>query len=159
MTFNQFLKIFPEVTLPVSITEESASAFSLDNDPFTGQMIEEFLLPLEPDMDDLTEFVPGFRIAGLNDIHAVLYWKAGLLSYQYVLVTFEKSGKPIDRKVIAGTVSDGKIIVRSVARIDEYLTIYIVSGVASGSDDLFDANESTARELELLPDGRMVELA
>lgn len=157
MTFNQFLQIFPEVKLPVSITEESATAFSQENTPLSERMIAEFILPIEEDADEFTEFIPGFRIAGLKDFHAVVYWKAGLMNYQYVLATFENGGNPIDRQVIAGTFSDGKIITRSVARIDEDRTIYIVSGQMEGSDEEYEAGKSTARELELLPDGRMIE--
>ena len=59
---------------------------------------------------------------------------------------------------IAGTISDGKSIARTVARIDEDMTIYMVSGMAEGSELEYDASKSTAREIELLPDGRMIEL-
>jgi hypothetical protein len=159
MTFNQFIQKFPEEKLPISITEESASAYSLDNEPLSEKAIEEFILPIETGVDELTEFVPCFRIEGLKDAIALLYWKAALLSYEYVLVTFEKSGKLIDRQVIAGTVSDGHGIVRTVASIDEAMTIYMVSGMAEGAEDEYDASTSTAKELEMLPDGRMIELA
>jgi hypothetical protein len=158
MTFNQFLQKFPEEKLPISITEESAFDFSNMNEPLPQKAIEDFILPMEEDFDDLTEFVPGFRIEGLKDIQAILYWKASLLNYQYVLATFEKTGKFIDRQVIAGTVSDGQSLVRTVARIDEDLTIYMVSGMAEGSEEEYDASTSTAKEMELLPDGRMIEL-
>ncbi len=158
MTFNQFIQKFPEEKLPVSISEDSASAYSLENEPLSQKAIEDFLLPIEDETDDLTEFVPCFRLSGLKDATALLYWKAGLLSYQYVLATFDKSGKLIDRQVIAGTVSDGRGIVRTVARIDEDMTIYMVSGMSEGSEDEYDASRSTAKELELLPDGRMIEL-
>ncbi len=159
MTFNQFIQKFPEEKLPISLNEESASTFSNENEPLSQKAIIEFILPIEDDADELTEFVPGFRFsAGLKDATALLYWKAGLLSYQYVLATFEKSGKLIDRQVIAGTVSDGRGIVRTVARIDEDMTIYMVSGFSEGSEEEYDASNSTARELELLPDGRMIEL-
>ncbi len=159
MTFNQFIQIFPEEKLPITITEDSASVYSLENIAMPQKAIDEFLLEIDPDVDEMTEFVPGFRIPGLKDIHAIVYWKAGLLNYQYILATFEKSGKLIDSHVIAGTVSDGLSIVRTVARIGEDMTIYMVSGMAEGSEEEYDASQSTARELELLPDGRLVELA
>ncbi len=155
---EQFLQAFPEVALPVSVTEESASAFERENGAISERLVHEFILPLEEDADELTEFIPGFRIRGIKDFHAVVYWKAGLMNYQYVLVTFEKSGKPIDRLVIAGTFSDGRVITRSAARIDEDMTIYIVSGQLAGSDEEYEAGSSTTRELELLPDGKIVEL-
>ena len=161
-TFAAFLKKFPEVKLPVSITDETASEYGLENEPLTERLILEHISPiesmLEPD-DDLTEYVPCFRIADLKDIHAVVYWKASLMNYQYILVTFEKGGKLIDRQVIAGTFSDGKIIIRSVAKLDEDMTIYIVSGQIEGSEDNYDAQNSTAREIEMMPDGRLVEFA
>lgn len=159
MRFDQFVKIFPEVQLPVSITEDSATEYSTDNDPFSERMIADFILPGEAEVDEFTEFIPGFRIAGLKDIIALVYWKAGLMNYQYILATYEMGGKSLDRQVIAGTFSDGNTIVRSVARIDTDLTIYIASGMVEGSDDAYDAGETTTRELELLPDGRVVELA
>ncbi|MCU0348642.1 MAG: hypothetical protein MUC59_17015 [Saprospiraceae bacterium] len=159
MTINQFANIFPEVQLPISITEESSFDFSMQNEPLPQKAITEYLLPIEEDVDDLTEFVPCFRIEGLKDVHAVVYWKASLLNYQYVLATFEKSGKLIDKQVVAGMVSDGRSIVRTVARIDEDMTIYMVSGMVEGSEEEYDAANSTAKELELLPDGRMIELA
>lgn len=160
MTFHQFVQLFPPVKLPISITEESASEFSLENEALPQKSIEDFLYQFEEDVDELTEFVPGFRIEGLKDAYVIMYWKAGLLNYQYVLASFEKNGKLIDRQVIAGTVSDGHSLVRTVARIDEDMTIYMVSGIVEGSDEVdYDASQSTARELELLPDGRIIELA
>lgn len=161
-SFNEFLKKFPEVKLPVSITEETASEYGMINDPLPERMILEFILPIEgmeAGDDGMTEFVPCFRIAGLKNFHAVVYWKASLLNYQYALVTFEKGGKTIDGQVIAGTVAHGNVITRSVARIDDDMTIYIVSGQTEGSSETYDAQNSTAREVELLPDGRLVELA
>lgn len=159
-SFDTFLRKFPEVKLPVSITEDSASQYGMENEPLTERMIFEQLLPIEgeAELDEMTEYVPCFRIAGLKDFHAIVYWKAGLMNYQYVLATFEKGGKLIDRQVIAGTFSDGKTLTRSVARLDDDMTIYIVSGqIESSKEENYDAKDSTARELELLPDGRIIE--
>jgi hypothetical protein len=160
-TFAAFLKKFPEVKLHVSITEDTASEFGKENEPLNERMILDNILPIEgeTEIDEMTEYVACFRLAGLKDIHAVVYWKASLLNYEYVLVTFEKNGKPITGQVIAGTTSNGKTIIRSVAKIDEDFTIYIVSGQVEGSDENYDATNSTAREIELLPDGRLVEFA
>jgi len=162
VSFSAFLSKFPEVKLPVSITEDTASEYGAENEPLSERMIAEHILPIENTAevdDDMTEYVPCFRIAGLKDFHALVYWKASLLNYQYILATFETNGKPIDRQVIAGTFSDGRTIFRSLARVDEDMTIYIVSGHVEGADENYDANNSTAREIELLPGGRMVELA
>ncbi|MAT55038.1 MAG: hypothetical protein CMN32_11205 [Saprospirales bacterium] len=109
-------------------------------------------------MDELTEFVPCFRIAGIKDFHALVYWKATVMNYQYVLATFTKSGLLIDRAVIAGTFSDGKVITRSFARLDDDWTITIVSGQLEGSEENYDASSSRTIEMDLLPDGKIVPL-
>jgi hypothetical protein len=158
-TFDTFIQKFPEVKLPISVSEESISEFSMENDPLSEKLIVEHLLPYEEtEPDDMTEYVACFRIPGLKDIHAIVFWKAALLSYEYVLATFEKGGKLIAKQTIAGTASDGKAIVRSAARIDEDFTIYIVSGISDAAETIYDATQSTTKELELLPDGRLVQL-
>lgn len=157
--FQHFLNRFPEANLPLTLKEEDAIIYSAENEPIPHKLIDEFILPHELEANELTEFVPCFRINGLKNFDAVVYWRAGLLNYQYIIMTFEKGGKTIDRKVLAGTVSDGNLIVRSVARIDDDMSIYIMSGPSNRSDDLFDASLSTTVELELLPDGKIVELA
>ncbi len=159
-TFDTFIEKFPEVKLPVSVSEENVSEFSLENDPLSEKLIVEHILPYEEgELDDMTEYIACFRIPNLKNIHAIVYWKASLLNYEYVLATFEKGGKLIAKQTIAGTVSDGHIIVRSAARIDEDFTIYIVSGPTEGPDDVYDASQSTTKEIELLPDGRLMEMA
>lgn len=160
MTFNQFVQKFPEITLPISVTEDTASAASLDNEPLSQRMIDEYLLPIDPNTDEMTEFVPCFRIPNMDEVHALCYWKAGLLNYQYILATFQKNGVFIDSHVIAGTLSDGVSVIQTVARIDEYNTIYMVSGMATnGIGENYEAIQSRAKELELLSDGRLIELS
>lgn len=162
LSFDAFIERFPEVSLPVSLTEESSSLFAAENDPLPERLIEEHILPFERlfgDVnDELTEYVPCLRLAGITEYHALVYWKASVQGYQFILATFEKGGKLIDREVIAGTYWDEDNIIRSVAKVDEDMSIYIVSGQTSASTDQFNPDESTARELELLPDGKIVEL-
>ncbi|GAB4256004.1 MAG: hypothetical protein Kow0027_22980 [Saprospiraceae bacterium] len=156
--FKQFISIFPEVKLPVNIKEESVHALSQENKALPERLVNEFILPYEEDVDELTEFVPCFRIAGIKDFHALVYWKATVMNYQYVLATFTKSGLLIDRAVIAGTFSDGKVITRSFARLDDDWTITIVSGQLEGSEENYDASSSRTIEMDLLPDGKIVPL-
>ncbi len=156
--FNSFLLKFPELKLPIVLDEESVHTFSLENQPLTERLTQEFIIPYEiEEADDMTEFIACCRIAGIKDFHALVYWRAGLMTYQYILATFDKSGKRIDQKTLAGTYSDGKIVTNSVAKIDEDWTIYIVSGQTDDEHDLYDASKSKTVELELLPDGRIVD--
>ncbi len=157
-SFNHFLNKFPKVKLPQTLKEEDVRIYSANNDPLPDKLIQEFILPHEGESDDLTEFVPCFRLAGLKDFHAVVFWKAELMNYQYIMVTYEKGGRAIDRRVLAGIVSDGNIIIRSVAQLDADMSILIMSGQTDSKDERYAASQSTTLELELLPDGKMMEL-
>lgn len=157
-SFDNFLHKFPEVELPVSLSDEQAVEFSRSNPPLPAKMISEHLIPYEPEADDLTEFVSCFRIPNQKDFHAIVYWRGGLMDYQYILATFTKGGKLISRRVIAGLVSDGENIARSVAQIESDNSITIMSGFQPGDEILYEAANSTTIDLELLPDGKIVEL-
>lgn len=158
INFGHFLEKFPEITLPITLTEESATAFSKTNDPFPPQIVQEYLIPIETeDIDDLTEFVPCLRIPKTHNFFAVIYWKAELMSYQYILATFSKTGKLIDRKVIAGTYSDGQVLVQSVATIEEDWIIYVVTGkTAANATTSYNAALSKSFNLELLATGEII---
>lgn len=155
--FSHFLEKFPEVPLPIILAEETHHTFSKQNEPLPTLMVEQFILPLEEEQtDEFTEFVPCVRIPKTYDFHAIIYWKAGLMNYQYILVTFTKKGELIDKRAIAGTFFDGKALTTSVATLDEDWTIYIVSG--QSVDRQFDATKSTAYELELLSEGNIINM-
>jgi hypothetical protein len=85
-----------------------------------------------------------------------VYWKAGLLNYQYVLATFEKNGTLIDRAIISGIYTDGEVLTQSVATFEEDWMIRIVSGQLKDSGKTYDATASRRIDLEMLSDGRIV---
>jgi hypothetical protein len=155
--FAQFLAKFPEIELPVVLNDEAHLIFSAENDPLAEAMIAQYILPNEPEeADELTEFVPCFKLPKTEGFDAVVYWRAGLMNYQYVLVTFATKGELLDRRVIAGTFINGPTITQSVATINEENEIFVASGQSNAQDDTFDPASSTAYELELLPDGLIV---
>lgn len=155
VSLAQFIDYFPVLPLPVTLSENTHHDFSKQNEPFPAAVIREYLLPLEglEKMDDLLEFVPCFRIPDTKNFEAIVYWKAELLNYNYVLVTFLKDGTFIDKRVIAGTTIINQTITRSVATIDSDWSIYIMSGEADTDNALYDASKSKAIELELMFDG------
>ncbi len=157
-TFAQFLAKFPEIELPVILNEEAHHTFSTENSPLSEAMILQYILPLEDveEGDEFTEFVPCFKLPKTEDFHAVVYWKAGLMSYHYAIATFTKKGQSIDHRVIAGTFVSGQTITQSVATINEENEIYVASGQGSTQNDDYDAATSTAYELELTPEGQIV---
>ncbi len=157
LNFGHFLEKFPEIELPITLTEESALAFSKANPPLSFHLIQEYILPIElEEVDDLTEYVACLRIPETNGFFAIIYWKASLMNYQYILATFSKNGELIDRKVIGGTYSDGDLLVQSVATIEEDWIIYVVSGKTSTDATSYDASSSKSFNLELLATGEII---
>ncbi len=156
--FEQFLSFFPEIELPVTLADESHHHFSAHNDPIPQELIDQFLVPLEEDHDEHTEYIACIRIPETYQFHAIVYWKAGLLSYQYFLATFTEQGDLIQKRAIAGThAGDGKMT-QSVATIDDDWIIYIVSGQLATEATRYEASSSTAYKLELLPEGHLTHL-
>lgn len=159
LDFISFLEQFPLVEPPVILGEDSHHAFSTTNLPLPAVLIDRFIIPLEDEMpDETTEFVACFRLDGLKDIHAIVYWKASLLNYQYQLVTFDKKGNPLEKRIIAGTFYDGDKLTQSVASINEDWLISVASGQSQNPASDFNATESTAYQLELLPDGNIIDV-
>ena len=156
--FSHFLKHFPVIELPITLADEDHFTFSRENEPLPAKMIHDFLFPLEKeDPDDLTEYIACFKLPKTGPFHAIVYWKASLLTYEYILVTFNKKGQLIDKKIIAGTKAHNETLVRLVATITEDWEIFVVGGVSNAhDDDRYDPSESQSLNLELLPTGQIV---
>ncbi len=162
MRFSHFLEYFPTIELPINIGEETHHIFSQQNEPLPPLVIEKFIQPLETDIEEgeeeaeFVEYVPCFRIPKTDAFHAIVYWRAGLMNYRYMLVTFEPDGTFIAKKAIAGTFTDGSVLTQSVATIEDDWMIYVVTGFGNAADDAYDAANSKAIDLELLPDGSII---
>ena len=150
---KQFLAAFPKIQLPVTLTPDLIHVFSQNNDPLPQSLAENFLLPLGEEADEFTEFVPCFSLPDTEGFHAVVYWKASLMHYSYILLTLDKNGALIDRAVLSGTFADKNALVQSVATIEEDWDIVVMSGKASVEAE-YDATSSKMTTMELLPDGR-----
>ncbi len=153
VSFEHFLEKFPEIELPITLSDDSAIEFSKNNDPLPSRIIHEFIDDQE---DEFTEYIACLRIPKTLDFHAIIYRKAALLNYQYVLATYDKKGKLIDKSAIAGTYSNGKSLTKSVATIEEDWIIYIVSGQTAANASTYDPTTSNAFNLELLATGEII---
>lgn len=157
--FSSILAYFPEIELPVTLTDRDFHSFSANNDPLPGAVVEHFFIPMEDEEveDAFTEYVPCFSLPGTEafGFSAIVYWKASLLNYTYFLATFSKEGALIDRKELAGTFSREGLLKQSVATIESDWMIYVVEGVQEG-DQSFVPESSKAFQLELLVDGRII---
>lgn len=84
---ERILHYFPETTLPVLISDDHLSDYEAESEPFPQSFIEEVLLLWEKDADEFTEFIPCFRLPKEEKFETVVYWKGGLLRYDFILVT------------------------------------------------------------------------
>lgn len=155
ITLEEMLSFFPELDLPVTLTEESALEFSNFNKALPFEALTKYILPYENEHDDLTEYVPCFRLKDTINIHALVYWKASLMNYEYKMFTLDKEGSFIDGKVIAGTLSNNETIIRTVSTIDEDWIIHSVVGEEHTKSTSLNTN-SKAFTLELLATGEII---
>jgi hypothetical protein len=156
-TFRQFLERFPEVDLPITLTEESHLEFSRRNPPLPQEMIHEFIHAIEEsEFDEFTEFIPCVKLPKTDGFNAIVYWRAGLMNYEYTLATFTEKGQFIEKKVIAGTKIHDGLLVRSVATIEDDWLIYIVLGKSDPNEETFTAIDSRSLNMELLATGEII---
>jgi len=155
ITVEEMLSFFPELELPITLTEESAVDFSNHNKALPFEALVKFILPYENEHDDLTEYVPCFRLMKTFDIHVLVYWKASLMNYEYKMLTMTKDGTFIDGKVIAGMLSNNETIIRTVSTIDEDWIIHSVVGEENTKSNTLNTN-SRAFTLELLATGEII---
>lgn len=144
--------------MPVTLGEQSHHVFSQENEPLPDAMIVQFIHPVDQTQadDEFTEYIPCLAIDNTERFIALIWWKAGLLTYEYKLATFTDKGELIDQRVIAQTkVVDGKIR-RSVATIDEDWVIFIAEGTSLDARDSFDPTASRTYDMEIMVDGSIV---
>ncbi len=150
---------FPEIDLPVTLTEDSEREFSKRHHPLPMPLVEKFFSDFFPPshLDEYTEFVPCFKFKDTKGFYALVVWVAELTKKQFYLLTISNTGQPLHSKIIGGTVLAGNKILRTAARIDEDWIIYSVSGVSEG--ELVDLNnkETFSTIIELMPNGSIVQ--
>lgn len=154
---EDLLNFFPEVELPIEITEDLVMTAESVNKVLPKAIVEEYIVKWEggESFDEFTEFVPILRIREAEEFHALIYWKGGLMKYEYILVTLDKEGNFITRKPIASTLSDGNTIKKSVAKIDEDMIIHIMAG-ENEVDGKYDPARSQAFNMEILYSGDVI---
>ncbi len=160
LSFAGCLAYVPSVELPVTLGEEAHHHFSQMNDPLPIRAIAQYRAPLSqnPDDEDITEYVPCFQLPEAGDFRTIVYWKTGLLSYEYHLVTFTPVGDLIDHRVIAGSHYQNGVLTQSAATISEAHIIYIVSGQAKLQDGSYDAASSRMNHLRFSEKGHLEEI-
>ena len=154
--FDNFVEKFPEIELPITLRDDSHHDFQ-ENSPLSDTMIADFIARYEATVvDEFTEYLACFRLpkAPKQEYQALIYWKAGLLQYDYVLATYSKDGNMIDKKAIAGTKVIGDAVQHTLATIDEKLAIFVAAGAVTEGED-YDPNSTKTHRFELLENGRI----
>jgi hypothetical protein len=153
--FIDFVEKFPPVSMPVTLGEETHHVFNAENMPLPDAMLAHYIFPYESTPpDEFTEYMPCFAIDCDEPFIALVWWRAALGTYDYILATFTEKGEPVDRKTIAFTRLQGQQVRRAVATIDEELVIHIAEGTGD-ADDHFDAATTRTAQLEITPDGKI----
>jgi hypothetical protein len=152
VNFTNYLGRFPEIELPVTLRDDSNHDFEA-NPPLQDEMIEQYITRYEAvEVDDFTEYMACFQLPPNEKFQAIVYWKAGLLNYDFVVATHGKDGNMIDKKAIAGIKVVGQDIVRSIATIDNDLAINIAEGMEINGGD-FNADATKTRRFQILESG------
>ncbi len=153
LELEALLNHFPVIAPPITLSEEVTHKFSAENPPLSPELISKTFANWDT-FDEYTELIPCFQLDTEGSFYALVYWKGSLLSYEYILITLTEENILINKKVIAGTLSNGVTIKTSVATIDEDLCIFSAVGETKVEDE-FDAQQSTAYKFEILPDGNI----
>lgn len=153
------LGYFPEIDLPITLTDDSLTHINATNDLIPEAVLQEIFSKYENDLSsEFLEIMPCFRINLKNEkVHAIVYWKGDLLKYEFILLTLTSTGDIIDKKSLCGTIIDGDLIKKSVATIDSEYGIQIIAGAYNSSISMgYDGNASQSFSMELLPTGEVV---
>lgn len=131
ITTSELLDFFPEVELPIVFSDETLAIFNKENRPLPNLIIQTVFEDFEGPLDEFTEYIPCATVNITDEYVAIVYWKGGLLKYEFILVTIDAKAKTptlISRKVIASTMADDKTIKKSVSSIDADMIIHIIAG-------------------------------
>lgn len=151
-TLEELLEYFPIIEPPLTVSDASTRSFSAQNKPIPAKLIEQLFKKWE-EFDEFTEVVPCFQLKSFGNFSIIVYWKGGLLSYEFILLTLNDKAGIIAKKVIAGTLSNNLTVKESVAVIDKDLNIYCAVGESLPNEREFDPQSSSAYKFEILPDG------
>jgi len=151
--FAEFIDFFPPLDLPVTLLPDIRQIPS-DLVPLPGVLQESYILPFESDeIDEFTEYVPFGRIAGLKDYHAMIYWKAGVLKYEFILATYSVEGDPLSHAIVGGLRYEDEGVLHSVSIIHEDMSITIAEGIAETDDAGMDPDQTQTYQMTILSSG------
>ncbi len=152
----EILDYFPEIELPVSLAPDSIKDISSTNKHLPERLQLLIFSTWEEGIDEDGEIIPCFELEAQDDFYTIVYWKANLLSHEFVLATISRENQTIiSKKIIAGLISDGDRVVQSVANIQEDNIIHIMAGEMGPNSSDYNPLSSNAFFMEILPGGNI----
>jgi hypothetical protein len=151
--YTAFIDLFETIDPPFTLTEETINLME-KSIPIPQHFISDFIKHWEAEQDEFTEYVPILKLPPQKEYDALIYWKASLLKYEYILVTLQK-GLLKARKVICSKIIEGDTIKSSAARIDHDNIIYIMAGGTFDSEN-YNPESSQAFAMEIMEDGDII---
>lgn len=158
-TFSSFLSSLQELQLPLVLSGELQEDISRSNEPMPSDVAALFLPDIFQSWDEFTEVIPIGKITSLDQCIAVLFWKAGLMKYEFILYSYSKEGALIDRDVLARTSVEGDQINEEVAIIDDDLMIFKASSSQHSAQLLMENAMDSIQSTHMLKEsGKIVQL-
>lgn len=158
MNFNQFLQQVPLAEIPLVLSGELQKQLTSLADPLPMPVVQD-LMPWEASPDEMTEILVVARFEQEESFQALLFWKAELLTYSFILATYDHKGEVIDHEKIAGTEYDKQSVKESVAIIEDDWMIFAAEGSDQINGDLsFEAKNSRKSNFMVEKNGRITKI-
>jgi hypothetical protein len=153
--FARFIEFFPNLKTPFSLLPDLQQIPS-DPIPLPGALQDAYILPFEGDeTDEFTEYIPYGRIEGTRDFQAVIYWKAGVLRYEFILATYTNDGRPLNHAIVGGIRYEEEGTIHSIAVFHENLHITIAEGMSAPDDQPISPQTQTYL-MSIQPNGEIM---
>jgi len=154
--FAEFIEFFPALKPPFSLLPDLEQIPS-DPVPLPEILLDTYILPFEGDeVDEYTEYIPYGKIEGTKNYHALIYWKAGVLKYEFILATYSPDGHPTSHAIIGGIRYEEEGTIHSVAIVNEDLRITIAEGLAEDNSRSPQLQDTQSYFMAIRPSGEII---
>ena len=154
--FTEFIEFFPLLKTPFSLLPD-LQQIPADPIPIPEVLQDAYILPFEGDeVDQFTEYIPYGKIEGTKAFHGLIYWRASVLKYEFILATYDLEGQPISHAIIGGIRYESEGTIHSVAVINENLQITIAEGLVEENADTIQPGETQSYFMSIQPSGEVI---
>ncbi len=157
--FESFVEGLEELELPLVLSRELQADISRSKEPMPSDFVKQYLTELSHSWDEFTELIPVGKISIKKEFTAIIFWKASLMNYEFIIYSFNKKGNVVDWETLASTSIEGDQIKEEVAIIEDDLLIFkAVSSLNAGEALVSNADESKRSTHMIKENGKIVQL-